>query len=228
VAEKIRGGRKAQPSLSPGRGTAEDAEARQEAGDFVAQYDVGKNRGGMVPAGGGPNEVDPRRRIFLGKHRLGKRWSEVIMAVNDGVFTWDEFVETLDDTEIARGQLKDKAGRFRGRPPTMVPRAFFDACQKVLVKRARSEYEKAYLEAIKAMTTIAKGEELGAKPADKIKAAQFIIERLEGKAPEKLEVKISNPFEDMISGAIAEVSEDAAIANAQEYLSRKEATEETA
>lgn len=212
--------------------TQGDPKERKEAGEFVKEFDTGRNRGGIVPAGGVMDSikdengrVDKRKRIYLGEQRLGKRWSEIIMAVNAGEFTWDEFVATLDSSEIARGQLKDKAGHFRGRPPALVPRGFFDACRKELMKRAQSEYEKAYLAAIEAMTKIAKGEEMGAKPADKIKAAQFIIERLEGKTPERVEIKMSDPFADLVEGAIAQVSEDAAIANAQSYLERLGAQE---
>lgn len=210
---------------SPGERTG-NAEHRNEIGEFVEQYDTGVNRAGIVPAGGGPNEVDPRRRVFLGKMRLGKRWSEILMAVEDGAFTWDELVATLDASEIARGQIKDKNGRFGGRPPAMVPRGFYDACTKELMKRGRSEYEKAYLVAVKAMADIAAGKEIGAKPADKIKAAQFVIERLEGKTPDRVEIKMDNPFGDLVSGAIAEINEDAAIANAQDYLERMERVQE--
>lgn len=206
------------PASSPGR--TENAVSRKEAGEFVERYDEGTQRAGMVPDGGRPDDVDPRRRLYLGKQRLGKRWSEIIIAVEEGVFTWDEFVATLDDSEIARGQLKDKDGKFRGRPPSLVPRGFFDACTKVLMKRARSEWEKAYLGSVEAMAQIALGKQPGAKVSDVIKASQFVIERMEGKTPEKVEVKISDPFGDMVAGAIAEVSEDAAIANAHEYLER--------
>ena len=218
VAEKRRGGRKATGMTSPGRGSAEDAAHRKEIGEFVEPLDQGVNRAGIVPAGGGPNDRDDRRRMFLGKQRLGKRWTEVITNVEAGVFTWDEFVATLDASEISRGQLKDKDGKFRGRPPAFVPRGFYDACTKELLKRGRSEWEKAYLGALEAMTKIATKE--GAKDADRIKAAQIVIERIEGKTPDKVEIKMSDPFSDLVEGAIAQISEDAAIANAQDYFER--------
>lgn len=220
--------RQSQAPISPGDRTADSA-SRKEIGKYVETLDTATNRAGIVPAGGHPDSaVDPRRRLYLGKQRLGKRWSEILIAVNDGVFTWEEFVETLDASEIARGQLKDKRGNFTGRPPQLVPRGFFDACQKVLLKRARQEYEKAYLLAIETMTSLATGKDadgneiLGVKPEAKMKAAQFVIERMEGKTPEKVEVKVSNPFQDMVAGVIAEVAEDAAIANAQDYYNRIE------
>jgi len=210
---------------SPGR--LGHSEARREAGEAVQHNDTDVNRGGLVPMGGVNDKfkgedgkpIDPRRRIFLGKSRLGKRWSEVILAVNDGVFTWDEFVGTLSASELARGQLKDKGGRFRGRPPAFVPRGFHDACVAELLRRGKEEWQKAYLAAVKVMGEISEGE-IPAKPADRIKAAQFIVERLEGKTPQPLEIKMSDPFTDMLAGAVASVEEDARIANAQDYMER--------
>lgn len=216
-----------QPATSPeATGRAKD---RKEIGEYVGDDGIAKNRGGIVPAPGRPTSTvknadgtaaDPRRRMYLGKQRLGKRWTEIITAVDEGVMTWEEFVNTLSANEIARGQLRDKNGNFSGRPPAYVPRGFFDACQKVLMERGRKEWEKAYLAAVEALGDIASGKEPGAKVSDKIKAASLVIERLEGKAPEKIEVKISNPFQDLVEGVIAEAAEDAAIANAQDYYER--------
>lgn len=197
--------------------TGEQIKATRTIEDYMAPLDSHRNRAGIVPPPGAPPPDDMRRRMFLGKHRLGKRWTEIILAVQDGCFTWEEFVETLDASEIARGQLKDKYGRFRGRPPTFVPRAFFEACTRELYRRGRMEYEKAYLAAVETLTEISRD---GRKDADRIKAATFIIERLEGKAPEKVEIKVSDPFSDLVDGAIASIQEEAAIANAHNYFER--------
>ena len=180
---------------------------------------VGRNIGDMVPKGGVNDKdgYDPRVRKVI-KIRAGKRWSEVITNVKDGQFTWEEFVGTLSPTELARGQLKDKTGGFRGRPPALVPAAFHNACIRELMMRGQVAYRTHYMDAIKAMTDIATAE--FGKPADRIKAAQFVIERLEGKVPERLEISQANPMDAIISGIIAQ-AEDAAIANAQDYLERR-------
>lgn len=185
------------------------------------------DRGGIVPAGGVPWAVsdrlgverDKRGRISVRPVRLGKRWSEIIGNIDAGVYTWADLVKTLTPAELARGQIMDKAGRFSGRPPSLVPRAFHDACIRELMKRGRTLYEENYILAITAMTEVARS---ATKASDRIKAAQFIIERLEGKALERIEVTQGDPFKDLLEGAVATVAEDAAIANAQQYLDRLE------
>lgn len=179
---------------------------------------VGRNIGGMVPPGGVHDSVgyDPRVRVLV-KIRAGKRWSEIMTRVKQGEYTWEEFASTLSPTELARGQIKDKHGGFKGRPPTLVPAAFHNACIRELMARGQRAYRENYMDAIKAMTSIANS--TIAKDSDRIKAAQFVIERLEGKVPERLEISQVNPMDALISGIVAE-AEDKAIANAQDYLER--------
>ena len=181
----------------------------------------GVNRGGVVPEGGGKAEDGDHRVRYRMKYagRLGKRWSEIIQSVQNKEFTWDEFVGTLTPEELARGQLMDKNGSFTGRPPSYVPRQFHDACVRELLGRGRVLYKTNYVKAIEAMTEIATDENV--KPADRFKAAQFVIERLEGKVPDKLEVAVADPWQQIISGIVAEVDEEQ-IMNAQEYLNRTE------
>lgn len=203
----------------------EIAKGRREAAAQMPEPDGPPvNKGGIVPPGGTTsNKVDPRPRSkFVRPVRMGKRWAQILTEIDAGIITWSEFVETLTPEELARGQLMDKNGTFKGRPPSMVPRAFYDASIRELMKRGRRLYEENYIEAIDAMTAIAKGEVAGIKPADRIKAAQFVIERLEGKAVERVVVTGEDPFAAMLEGAVATVEEDKAIANAQDYLDRME------
>lgn len=152
--------------------------------------------------------------------RMGKRWSEIHQHIEDGDYTWEEFAAALHPRELARGQLFDSRGGFSGRPPKLVPRAFHDACVRELMKRGKRMYQENYLQAIDAMTSIAN--DPGVKPSDRLKAAQFVIERLEGKVPERVEISQAAPWQEMINGITAEVAEDAAIASAQTYLNRME------
>jgi len=178
------------------------------------------NKGDLVPPSGVPDyTVDPRKRKRLKFSRLGKRWSEITEAVKTGEYTWEEFTETLSPEELARGQLKDKHGGFLGRPPSFVPRAFHDACVRELLSRGKVLYKENYIACIHAMTEIAG--DPAAKEGDRIKAAQFVIERLEGKVPDRLEIAAADPWQSIISGIVAEVEDDQ-IARAQDYLNRRE------
>ena len=166
------------------------------------------------PGTASPNDKRAKKRV-----RQGKRWTEITENVRLGHYTWEEFAASLKPAELARGQLMDSRGGFTGRPPTLVPRAFHDACVRELMKRGREMYKENYIQAIQAMTDIATNKAV--KEADRIKAATFVIERLEGKVPERLEVVASAPWQDMIGGIVADVPDGAAVANAQTYDERR-------
>lgn len=171
----------------------------------------------MVPPPGSKKEYRKRSTF---KVNLGQRWTQIMDDIENEEYSWAELVSSLTPAELARGQLMDKNGNFTGRPPTVVPRAFFDACIRELLKRGSELYKENYISAINAMTAIAN--DTNAKASDRIKAAEFVIQRLEGKVPDKLEVTVSdNPFAQMVEGAIAEIQSDAAIANAQKYADRR-------
>ena len=187
-------------------------------GLFDKEKVASRNKGGIVPPSGNPdNEADPRGRKKLWVARLGKRWSQIIDDIRNHEYTWEELVETLSPEELARGQLKDKNGGFVGRPPSFVPRAFHDACIRELLLRGKELYKENYVAAIKAMTDIATNP--GVKESDRIKAATFVIERLEGKVPDQLVVTAADPWQAIISDIVAEVEDDQ-IARAQDYLNR--------
>lgn len=200
--------------IKPREGRALDVEQPTN----VVPLHKGEDRVG-VPEGGASGEDGDHRKRYRMKYagRLGKRWSEIIQSVQNGEYTWDEFVSSLTAEELARGQLMDKNGNFGGRPPSYVPRQFHDACVRELLGRGRILYKENYVKAIQAMTDIANSPT--AKEGDRIKAAQFVIERLEGKVPERLEISAADPWQTIISGIVAEVEDDQ-IANAQQYLNR--------
>jgi hypothetical protein len=181
------------------------------------------NRGDVIPPGGrsGEGELGDHRKRYNMKYagRLGKRWSEIIQNVKDGEYTWSEFVEALSPEELARGQIKDKDGGWRGRPPEFVPRAFHDACIRELLARGKMIYKESYIIAIQSMAAIASSKT--AKESDRIKAATFIVERIEGKVPDRVEVSAADPWQTIIGGIVGEV-EDEAVARAQEYFTRRE------
>jgi len=154
---------------------------------------------------------------------LGKRWTEILTDIKAGDYTWEEFVSELSPTELARGQLKDSKGTFTGRPPSLVPRAFFNACTKELLKRGNTLYRDNYVDAVGMMMEI--GRDRATKPETRLKALQFVIERIEGKIPEKVEVTVDDPWQKVLDGVIAEVTEDGAIGRAHDYLSRQQAAQ---
>lgn len=182
----------------------------------------------IPPSGTKDYSIDsrPRRKVKVEKQiNLGKRWAQVFTAVENGEYTWEEFCSSLTPAELARGQLMDKNGHFTGRPPTMVPRAFLNACTKELMKRGATLWKENYVEAIQAMTSIAK--DPSAKHSDRIKAAEFVIERLEGKTPQVVQVTVEEPWQVALDGMIAETNEEMAISRAHDYTAREAALRQT-
>lgn len=158
------------------------------------------------------NAVLTERQKRLGGKAKLPRWAGRMreMARGDGRdMSMEEFVAQLSPEELVRGQIKDKNGRFSGAPPTWVPRAFHRACVAELMKRGRHLWMDNYLVAIEAMTKVAAGQVKGASTADRLRAAQYVIERLEGKIPEKVVVTNEQPWAVVLDGIVAEVPDEA-------------------
>lgn len=172
-----------------------------------------------VSKGFRPALTERQQTVLRGKARTARSWGRVLQILADSRMTMEEFVEGLSNEELARGKLRDKNGNFTGRPPQFIPRAFHRACIGELMRRGKEHWQTNYIQAIETMTDIACGRGVGkiATPAERLKAAQFVIERLEGKVPEKLIVEQGERWELVIDGIIADVS-DEAVGKAQKAL----------
>lgn len=111
-------------------------------------------------------------------------------------------VSELDDEELARGYPRDKNGKFSGRPPTMVPRAMQDEMMKRLLGRGSEVFKEAYIDSMKTFATIAA--DPNADPNVRLKAAQYVIERLTGKTPEVIHVAAEDPVETLFKSILAD------------------------
>lgn len=181
---------------------------RKEADDVedeVAELAAGKEKAGSprakVPRGGTRAERDePDSRPNV-KFRLGKRWSQIITEVKDGQYTWDEFAEELDSEELARGQLKDRNGRFQGRPPALVPKAFHDALIREIHRRFNEKMQARLLEATDELISLSQSGG-GLEPKDRAKVLTYLIERVMGPVPKEVKVTAAHSFEEGVSGLL--------------------------
>lgn len=96
-------------------------------------------------------------------------------------------VEELDTDELLKGQLKDRNGRFTGKAPQIIPRQLHDACVRELLKRGEDMVRESFADAINTFRSIAT--DPNADPGARLKAAQYIWERVAGKLPDKVEVR---------------------------------------
>jgi hypothetical protein len=103
-------------------------------------------------------------------------------------------VEDLDDEELARGRLRDKAGGFTGRPPTVVPGTLVQAMRREWLSRAEAKLREALMEkGIGTLTQLAGDENID--PAVRLRAADKLIERTMGKVPDRVQVSAEDPVE---------------------------------
>jgi hypothetical protein len=144
-----------------------------------------------------PAEPDRRRRVTI---QLGKRWSQIVTEIKAGDYTWAEFTESLDPEELARGQLKDVSGKFGGRPPALVPRAFHDACMKELHRRFNEKMQGRLLSAVDELIELSKAGRMDAK--DQAKTLIYIIERVMGPVPKVVEVTQEQPWQMTVQGLL--------------------------
>lgn len=172
----------------------------EEAGDAAVEAAriAANNRSPAQPTG---KRVQKRRSS---QHvRLGEKWTRVMDQIEAEGITMADFVKTLSPEELARGQLKNEAGQFMGAPTKWVPTEFHKQCIRELMARGKVLYQENYIEAIQSMTSIANDPRVD--PGQRIRAAQFVIERIEGKVPEKLEIGVSEPWQDMLVGIVADI-----------------------
>lgn len=149
--------------------------------------------GARPPGGQRPLEDDPRKRRTV---RLGKRWSQIVSDIKAGEYTWADFVDGLDEEELARGQLKAEDGTFKGRPPSLVPREFLLACQREQERRFKEIFSQDVLTVARKYVNIAQDENIPAK--DRLKAMQYVMERIFGGIPKDVRVSQEQPWETMV------------------------------
>ncbi len=114
----------------------------------------------------------------------------------------------LDDEELGRAQLRDKNGGFSGMPPRMIPRDMLGDVKRRLLERYNENIQQRLIELQRVFLDIAQDDT--ASPADRMKAATYMTERLIGKVPEKIEIQAEiKPWEGMVSGILEEAGDDA-------------------
>jgi len=127
--------------------------------------------------------------------RQNSAWSRVEAEMYREGMTMADYVATLPLDKLVTGRLGD-----HGVAAKWIPAEFHQACIKELLKRGDKIFREAYIDAITVMQQIAKDPE--AKEADRLKAATFIIERVAGKTPERLEVSEVQPWEKLITDIV--------------------------
>lgn len=170
------------------------------------------------------HEHDPLQEAKRSKQsRGGKRILRIVkqgeMMANledtllaEGI-SMEEFVERLGMDELIAGKIRNSAGRLSTRQPAWVPGEFHRACVRELLKRGEEIFRGAFVDAVRAFAEIASDKSM--EPKDRLRAAQFVVERVAGKVVDKVEFSAPRPWENLLAEIVAENEELAAIQKAR-------------
>lgn len=146
------------------------------------------------------------KRVPTKRKRRGSSWGDVdppnkrMSQLLDG----DLKVAELDDEEVAYGITKADDGKFSAKAAyhaTRLPKRLKDEMKRELFKRANRLLERNVLASINSIIEIAT--EPGSEDRDRLKAAQYIIERIQGKTPDVVQVSQEKPWEVVLAGVVA-------------------------
>ena len=90
-------------------------------------------------------------------------------------------ISELDDEELARGYPRAADGSFRN-PPIVIPRSIHNRMMRELFQRSGDHLKANLRNAVEVMTNIANNEQND--PNVRLKAAQWVVERVMGKTPD--------------------------------------------
>lgn len=114
-------------------------------------------------------------------------------------------ISDLDTEELARGQLKDKNGRFTGRKPKFLPRQIVDAMRSEHYARVNGLLEESLSDQVKNMIEIANNRRND--PGVRLKAAIYVYERFMGKIPDKINHTAESTVQDIVDEILYDVDE---------------------
>lgn len=116
-------------------------------------------------------------------------------------------IEELDDDELHREQLRNRDGNFRGRGVEWV--------SKTLRRQIGAEIQRRYGMHFQARLRDAQNVYLDimmdntASPADRLRAAAYVQERIVGKVPDKVELSAEvKPWEGLVGDIVNDMQED--------------------
>ena len=134
----------------------------------------------------GVTQRDPKSR--------GHRKNVVIYGRMAKFLSGELTVDDLDDEELARGQFRNEQGTFNGgKPSKIIPREIHQEFIRRLLSRGDEIWREGYNIAIRVHMEICA--DPNQSPADRLKAAQYIIERVAGKTPDRLLIAAEDPVE---------------------------------
>lgn len=138
-----------------------------------------------------------RREREAKEGKTKSRWHMLL----DGDIT----VVDLDIDELQRMQTRDGIGEFGGRPP-VVPARLARDMKAELLRRGQATIDSAYPEAVDLLRAVVKDPKQ--KTADRLKAAQLLIERSAGRMPETVRVEKTAAWDETFEDGVVIIQSD--------------------
>ena len=117
-----------------------------------------------------------------------------------GLLRGDVSVYELDDEELMTGMLRDKSGTLRDGGNDLVPAEMHREIMRRTLQYGTERLRTHYYDAIETLSEVMKSEH--ATPADKIRAANIIIERVAGKATQTVDLTVTTAKYEEIATSI--------------------------
>lgn len=118
----------------------------------------------------------------MGHIRVGK--------TNLALLNGDEDLSLWSDEELIRGQRRAKNGKWQGRKPKVVPIAVHNELVRRRLSQAGELLCESLVDAVTLLRVVVTDED--AQYSDRIKAANLIMDRVMGKAPEKVALTLED------------------------------------
>jgi hypothetical protein len=108
---------------------------------------------------------------------------------NLAILNGDEDLSLWSEEELIRGQRRDRNGRWSGRPPKIVPAAVHNELVRRRLSAAGEVLRESLVDAVTLLREVVQDKD--ALYSDRIRAANLIMDRVLGKAPEQVRLSVS-------------------------------------
>jgi hypothetical protein len=145
----------------------------------------------------GRTRATPKKKTKSGKPDQNIR----VGTLNAAILAGEVDLSEWDDEELLRGQRRNRNGNFQGRPPKVVPKQLHDELVRRTLEYANEELRSNLQSAVQMLTSIATDPR--AEDRDKIKAIEMVMNRVMGKAPDRVELTAQvKPYEEVLRGGV--------------------------
>lgn len=126
--------------------------------------------------------------------------------------TWENFlsgaipITELDDDELSKLRLRNREGNLASSGPRSLPRSFVQSHARELVSRNETKMKEHVLKATQVYIDIIESDT--ASPADKMKAAEYLQNRVLGKVPDRVQLTAEvKPWQGLVTGILVDDGE---------------------